>query len=204
MNLPLTELGIYAFLWTLFGMVHSGMASLTFKRWITAQLAGFACMERLIFNVVSSLVFLPVMIYGHLYLPTTLLLQPAPPWLLLILQGIGVWLLLWSLSTYDLPRFAGVLQLRQCRQHLPLTEEPLVLSTLHQHVRHPIYASLLLILWARTWDVATLATNVCATLYLLIGIHLEEQKLLLLYGQAYDRIRQSTPKLVPKIRLRRT
>lgn len=203
MQSPLPEIMVYATLWALFGLLHSGMASEPFKQRWRRVLGRYGCLERLLFNIISILALLPVMVYGHHHLPHTAVFQPDHPVVLaglLALQGVGMVFLFWSLSTYDLPRFAGFRQIGESLSHHPLSREPLHISRLHRHVRHPIYTSMLVVVWARPWDILTLATNLCATLYLVVGVILEERRLVALYGEDYRRFQGAVPMLLPRLR----
>ena len=64
-------------------------------------------------------------------------------------------------------------------------------------VRHPLYLGLLLVPWGRSTTPFALATAVYATVYILVGIRFEEDKLLRLYGDSYTAYRKHVPKLLP-------
>lgn len=188
----------YAGLWALFGASHSVMASETFKiRW-RRLLGPLARAERLFFNLFALLFFWQVHGYGLRNLPHNPVFLPegALQWVLWGIQGLAVFFLLWALSEYDLPRFAGIKNLVAGE----LGPEPLLVDGLHRHIRHPLYAPLLVILWTRPMDTATLATNFCATIYLFIGTWFEEKRLSALYGAAYDDYRKRVPGFIPRWR----
>lgn len=193
------ELVVHGGLWVLFGLQHSGMASFGFKSWWTARLGVHASWERLIFNLVSLFAALVVMVHGHWALPATPLFQPPGGVVVALwgLQGVGVVITGWAMLSYDLGRFAGLSQIRAARRGEVLAEEPLVFSWLHQWVRHPIYTGLLLVIWCRPFDMRTLATNLFATLYLLVGVVLEERKLVVVYGEGYRQLQRRVPCLIP-------
>ncbi|MEO5783334.1 MAG: hypothetical protein ABIQ07_08695 [Ginsengibacter sp.] len=49
-------------------------------------------------------------------------------------------------------------------------------------------------------SISNLIAVIVLTGYVLIGIRLEEQKLLLEYGEQYEQYSKKVPKLIPKIR----
>ncbi len=84
----------------------------------------------------------------------------------------------------------------------PAATPKLQQSGLHEYVRHPLYFGTLLFVWG-LFLLFPLLSNLIAALalsiYVLIGISLEEQKLLLDYGEDYLRYSKKVPKLIPKI-----
>ncbi|MDB5200337.1 MAG: hypothetical protein JWO92_2300 [Chitinophagaceae bacterium] len=73
-------------------------------------------------------------------------------------------------------------------------------SGLHKYVRHPLYFGTLLFVWG-LFVLFPLLSNLIAavviTVYVLIGIKLEEQKLFLEYGEEYEAYSKKVPKLIP-------
>lgn len=84
------------------------------------------------------------------------------------------------------------------QQKPPLLEQ----SGLHRFVRHPLYSGTLLFIWALfllfPW-LSNLIACVVITVYTLVGIHMEEQKLMLQFGDTYRRYAAATPMLIPSL-----
>jgi len=74
---------------------------------------------------------------------------------------------------------------------------------LHGYVRHPLYLSTFLFIWA-LWVVypylSLLIANVVITLYTLIALRFEEQKLLAEFGEEYRIYQQQVPMILPRIK----
>jgi len=73
---------------------------------------------------------------------------------------------------------------------------------LHRYMRHPLYSGTLLVAWAiflflPLWSYLIMAALM--TLYVLIGIQLEEKKLLVEYGESYRAYRSRTAMLIPGV-----
>jgi protein-S-isoprenylcysteine O-methyltransferase Ste14 len=86
---------------------------------------------------------------------------------------------------------------------VPERSTGLVRSGLHGHVRHPIYSGI--ILAALGWlllsfTLSTVLVVGITFLYLPIGIHLEERKLIALFGKEYRKYRQEVSALIPRFR----
>ena len=92
----------------------------------------------------------------------------------------------------------------QALQNKPVESPGLQQKGLHKYVRHPLYFGTLLFVWGLFLlmpSISNLIADVVLTVYVLIGIRLEEQKLLLEYGEQYEQYSKKVPKLIPKFRL---
>ncbi len=82
----------------------------------------------------------------------------------------------------------------------------LEVNGLHHYVRHPLYAGTLLFMWG-LFLLYPLLHNMIAcsiiTVYVLIGIRLEENKLKLEFGDAYAEYAHKTPMLIPSLPTKR-
>jgi protein-S-isoprenylcysteine O-methyltransferase Ste14 len=87
------------------------------------------------------------------------------------------------------------IQKRQPKQTLQQTG-------LHQYIRHPLYLGTLLFIWG-LFFIFPLTNNLIAasviTIYVLLGITLEEKKLHKEYGEAYRQYAIKVPRLIPNI-----
>lgn len=77
---------------------------------------------------------------------------------------------------------------------------------LHGYVRHPLYLSTFLFIWA-LWVVypylSLLIANVIITLYTLIALKFEEEKLIAEFGEEYRTYQREVPMILPRIIKRR-
>ncbi len=99
---------------------------------------------------------------------------------------------LWSMKWYDGMDFLGLRHLAGVQRH-----DPLILSPMHRHVRHPWYSLGLLYLWTRDLNAGWLVAVIVITVYLAVGARLEEQKLISAFGDAYRLYRKRVPSLIP-------
>lgn len=185
---------LYGLAWIAFGFSHSLLAANAVKAYLKPLLGrGY----RLAYNLVALVsVALVVAVGWRLFQGAASFAVPRPLAATMIAaQVAGVGTLIAGLMRYDLGRFAGTAQLR--KGFAEPEDEPLRIDGIHRWVRHPIYAGGFLILWGRASDPLSLATAVWGSLYLLVGMALEERKLLGLYGEAYARYRSHVPALIP-------
>ena len=177
--------------------LHSLLASLKLKNFVALHWPTFMPAYRLVFNVVSVVLLLPL-----LWLMQQ---NPGPviwEWqggLSLIMNGLmfaAICGFIWSLKSYDNMVFLGWTQWKNRHQGCEDPEQ-LHISTLHRFVRHPWYFFIIVILWTQDIHLVQLVSYGLITLYLVVGSHLEERKLMEFYGEAYRQYCRQVPGLVP-------
>lgn len=188
---------ILGIIWLSYFSVHSLLASLMIKHWVSSHWPEFMPAYRLTYNI------------------TAIILLAAPVWLLhnghsiIFWQFTGVmkWLtnglalaaiigFVYSLRYYDGQEVMGI---RQIKQHETRVEdqENLHFSPFHYYVRHPWYCFALIIIWSRDMNSLMLVTALLMTLYFIIGSRLEERKLKYYYGDVYRQYCKAVPGLIP-------
>jgi protein-S-isoprenylcysteine O-methyltransferase Ste14 len=184
----------------IYGLVHSWLASQQAKRQIR-RLLGASPVDRfyrLAYNAFAVLSLLPVLALA-LLLPDHPLYMIPFPWILLTLalQGLAVVALIVGLLQTGPLDFIG---LSQPFEPTHDREKTLVTNGLYRWVRHPLYTAGFVFIWLSPVMTTNLLTFYLGlSLYLWIGAHFEEQKLLREYGESYQRYRQKTPMFVPRL-----
>jgi protein-S-isoprenylcysteine O-methyltransferase Ste14 len=187
-------------LWLLFGLQHSGMARLRFKRWLEGGLP--APQERVLY-VFASAICLFALVYLWQPLPGTVWAIPRPfgP----LLSAIGVLGLLMAAIASMAIDGLDLIGLRRPLRELqgrPYREPGFMTPLFYRFVRHPIQLGVLLLLWGNGhMSTDRLVMALGATLYILVALPLEERDLVAKYGEAYRRYQQLVPRLVPRLRL---
>lgn len=183
--------------WTAYFVAHSVLASLALKRWVAARYPALVPAYRLGFNLAAVALLLPLLWLLYALRGPWIWSWHGPAWLIANgLAALAVAGFAWSLRFYDGSEFLGTRQWRR-REHSVLDQERLRLSPLHRFVRHPWYALGLVLVWTRDMDAATLLSAVMITAYFVVGSWLEERKLMVYHGPAYERYRRRVPSLVP-------
>jgi len=185
----------------LFGIQHSVMARSGFKRRWTRVVA--PALERSTYVLATCAVL--ALMFG-LWVPIT------APVVWQVEDGAGA-MLLWSLfalgwslalfSTFLIDHFE-LFGLRQAFAHVtlrPLPEARFETPLLYRHVRHPLYAGLMLSLWAvPVMTAGRLLFALGLSAYILIGIAFEERDLVRQFGQRYRAYREQVGMLIPQPR----
>jgi len=111
-------------------------------------------------------------------------------------QLTGVFIILFSLTQYDLGHFSGTTQLFRSN-NVTVDEEPLHITGMHRYVRHPLYLGAYLYLLGGAVDEFGLQTALWGCLYLFIGTWFEERSLVAQYGRAYVEYKEKVPAIIP-------
>lgn len=183
--------------WLAYAALHSLLAALSVKAWVTRRWPRFAPYYRLSYNAIAIVLLLPLA-WATYAIPGDWLWR----W-----TGIGAWIanglalaalagFLFSGSAYDMGEFLGTQAWREQRADA-VEHDGLRLSPLHRHVRHPWYALGLVLIWTRDMNAPLLVSAVAITLYLFVGARLEERKLEARFGAAYRAYREKVPGLMP-------
>ncbi len=182
---------------TAYFVMHSLLASLSFKRWVHHRWPQRMHAYRLSYNFLAIILLIPLLWFMHKNAgPLVWQWAGMLAWLmkgLTIASALGF---IWSLKSYDNMVFLGVTQWRN--RHTE-TDDPehLHISTLHRFVRHPWYFFFIVILWSQDIHLAQLIVYSLITAYFVIGSRMEERKLIEHYGVAYQEYMRQVPGLIP-------
>ncbi|NPA92813.1 MAG: isoprenylcysteine carboxylmethyltransferase family protein [Chloroflexi bacterium] len=179
----------------LYGALHSALATPTAKAWARQKLGRFGDRwYRLGYNLLFTVLLFPLLAVPAA-LPDRVLYVVRPPWVYVTtaLQIGGLLLAADATFRTDLWAFLGL------KPEPEATAEALVIRGAYRWVRHPMYSGSLLFIWAMPVMTLNSALFYAAlTLYIVLGAHWEERKLLAEYGEAYARYRQEVPMLIPR------
>jgi protein-S-isoprenylcysteine O-methyltransferase Ste14 len=95
--------------------------------------------------------------------------------------------------------FVSLSGLKSLYQEEPAAE--LMITGIHRYMRHPLYSGTFLAIWGLwvLWPSASLLiANAVITIYTLLAIRLEEEKLVAEFGDQYRLYQQKVPKLIPR------
>jgi methanethiol S-methyltransferase len=189
---------LLALAWAAYGAIHSAMISETATGFLKRCVGGAFRFYRLFFNVVAAVLLVPVVSYS-MSLRRALVVRWDGPWLVVryTLVAVGVLLFVTGGRHYRLGQFIGISQLRGTPTGGLATGGGIDSSGVLGVIRHPWYAGLVLLLWARDLDIAGLVVSSVLTVYIVVGTLLEERKLVHEFGDVYRSYQRRVSMFVP-------
>lgn len=192
-----TALLINALLLGVFAIQHSVMARPAFKRWLTGFIPQAA--ERSTYVLLASLAL--ILLFWQ-WRP-----MPGVVWSVDNALGRGI---LWGLfffgwafvlvGTYLINHF-DLFGLRQVYLNMrgeEYTDVAFGRPFLYKFIRHPIMSGFIIAFWATPlMTVGHLVFAIATTVYMLIGIQLEERDMINAHGEGYEQYRHEVSMLVP-------
>ena len=183
---------ILILLWGIYFFLHSYMASVSVKKRIINAFGSTQKSYRLAYNV-FNIITLILLIFLLLKTPSSLFYKGNP---VLELIGIlvlllGVLIIVLAVKNYDLPAFFGF------RNE---TNMALQVKGIHKYVRHPLYSGTLLLFLGIciAWpEIKNWILFLLMFIYILVGIKLEEKKLVTTFGDEYRSYQKKVKQLIP-------
>jgi protein-S-isoprenylcysteine O-methyltransferase Ste14 len=186
--------------WLAYGVLHSVLANNGVKRFFQQKMGAGYRFYRLIYNGLAFVLLAAILFY-QFTLPVRSLW--AFDWRIDLLGNFlkygGLLIVMIAISGYNLKEFSG---LTFSPRDSMAGSGALKTNGLLHYVRHPIYTGTILFIWGLFLSdslVRTLLMATCVTVYTLIGIYFEEQKLVAEFGEAYRVYRRTVPMLFPKV-----
>ena len=190
------QLFIFALLLLAYFVVHSVLASQQVKNrlidtWIAKKY------YRFVYNAIAIISLVPVLFAFQQLRSPFLFVSPIVGYIGMGTSITGILLLVYALSQYNLSEFSG---LQQWRAELNPSPHTLKKNGMNALVRHPLYFAGLIIIWGGfmyTPSLKVLVAASIATLYLYVGTKLEEQKLVVEFGEEYKAYQKKVGILIP-------
>jgi len=196
---PLTAAAVDAGLFALFALSHSAMAMPAAKRRIGRALP--AELERSTYVLVAGAT-LALLFWRWRPLPAAVW-HVAPPIARGALRGLGAagWLLaVVAMRTLGHARLFGLAQAWRWARGREPQPSRLVERGIYRVIRHPLNLGFVLGIWGTpVMSAGRLLFAVVATLYVAVGMRLEEQHLRERFGSAWDGYRARVPALLPRV-----
>ncbi len=188
---------------TLFGFLHTVLASPGFKKKLVKEAGALIAFYRLIYNLIALFFF--YLMYEILPHPDLIIYDLPTPWDLIILvpQFLSIAGLIWTLKYFSSLEFLGINQvIRWFRGEYNIedSDERLTLRIEgpYRFSRHPLYLfTILFLLFRPVMDIFYLTFFLCIVGYFYAGSFYEEKKLIETFGEKYIKYKSSVPRIFP-------
>lgn len=194
---PLSSVLIDLAVLALFGITHSTMARPGFKKKLTRMIPVAA--ERSTFVLVASL---QLGLVFFLWQPLPIVLWQISH-TAFVYAGIGIslvgWVVVfWSSFLIDHFDLFGLRQVWLNFKETPYSHSPFMVRGLYKMVRHPLMTGFMMAFWITpTMTLGHLLFALVMTVYIIIGVALEEKDLERALGEDYIAYKKSTPMFFP-------
>lgn len=197
------EVIVLIILFTLYGFIHSVLASEKVKVLFKKAFGNFIAFYRLMFNVLA---FVGLYLIWELSPHPSLQIYKLPPpydYLVLIPQFISLMGVIWCFKYICFKEFIGLNQVeRYLKNDYPdnaLDENYILrIEGPYKYSRHPIYFfSIIFLLFRAEMNLFYLTMFISFTAYFYIGSYYEEKKMVRLFGDDYRNYQQKVPRIFP-------
>ncbi len=205
---PAEDVFVIILLFSIFGIIHSVLASNKIKKSVASFLGGLIAFYRAIYIVLSLIIFYLI----YTLVPNdhvTVFDLPYPFDFIILVPQLGSLVgLLWTLKYFDVREFIGINQiLRWFKKNYDEEEldEELTLRIRgpYKYVRHPLYLfSILFLAFRPEMDLNYLTFLLCIIAYFYIGSFYEERKLVEKFGDMYVKYRKTVPRIFPSFKIK--
>lgn len=194
---------ILILLFTIFGFIHSLLASLKSKIFFRNYFGNLIAFYRLGYNLFSLIgLYLIWDLAPHPSLQIYKLNSPFD-YLVLIPQILSLIGIAWCMKYINFKEFLGLNQfdlfLKNQYPESALDEKyTLRIEGPYKYSRHPIYFfSIIFVMFRAEMNLFYLTMFVCFTIYFYIGSIFEEKKMVRLFGDDYKNYQKSVPRILP-------
>jgi len=185
--------------WIIYCVLHSVLATTTVKRWAAENFWFLSRYYRLCYTLFAFAGLVALLLFMR-SLPTQLVFVPNSiskgAGILLGLSGLVLMLLCISRYFVSLSGITSLFRETPCSGKL-------IVSGVHRYVRHPLYLGTFAFVWGifLYFPLYTLLISfLIITIYTVMGIRWEEQKLVAEFGEEYRKYQREVPKLIPGVR----
>lgn len=175
---------------------HSGMIRRGFRARLSTWVPPHC--EPAVYAIASGAVLTAVVLLWQTSSTTVFALPGALRWLPRAFSALALGAFVWGVRALRVFDPFGRIALQAHRRGRSLSPMPLAVRGPYLWVRHPLYSSMLVLIWSvpdATRD--RLLFNLLWTVWIVLGTRLEERDLVADFGDRYRRYQQTVPMLVP-------
>lgn len=187
-------------MWIGYCSLHSYLISIRFTNLMTRLLKNYYAFYRLAYVIISFILLVPIVKYSAQVNDPVIVTYGFPLSIVRYVLMSGSFIMFfWAFFLdYDPLSFFGIRQILDFGKTKKTDQsEEIKKNGLLGIIRHPMYFSLIIYLWCQTFRVLDIVVNTVLTLYIFIGTMLEENKLVMKFGDSYIKYQHEVPMLIP-------
>lgn len=184
-------------IWIIYCVLHSILAATSVKAFLKRKTGNLFRYYRLAYSVFATLTLLLVLYFQYSFRSQVLIDSLFLKYFFLFSFVLPGFIIMMASVFKYFKLLSGVRSLYQATPPNELKQDGI-----HKYVRHPLYLGTLLFIWGLFFLfplVSNLIAVVIITIYVLIGIRFEEQKLLREFGNVYAAYIKQVPPLIPRL-----
>ena len=203
MILYVAEVFIILVMFSIFGLVHTFLASNKVKTFFIKYAGNLIAFYRFFYVIFSVVMFYIIYILAPDSHTTIYDLQYPYDFIVLIPQFLSILGFIWTLKYFSVREFLGINQIiRWYHKNYNVNDldEQLTLRIQgpYKLCRHPLYFfSIVFLLFRPEMDLSYLTFFLCIIAYFYIGSFYEEKKLIVRFGSDYKKYRDVVPRIFP-------
>ena len=194
-----------ALMWIGYCSLHSYLISIRFTNLMTRLLKNYYAFYRLVYVMISFILLVPLVKFTAQLNDPVIVTYGFPLSIVrYVLISGSLLMFFWAFFfDYDSLSFFGIRQMLGFGKTKKIDPSEKIKKTgLLGIIRHPMYFALIVYLWCQTSKVSDIVVNTVLTLYVLIGTRLEENKLVMEFGDPYIKYQREVPMLIPFAKIR--
>ena len=186
--------------WVLFCVLHSLLASIRLKQWMAKKTGKAFKYYRLYYSLFAFAGLAAILLYQFTLFSPNIFSPTAFSYATGIFIGIaGLAIMALCIKKY----FGQLSGLKTFFIDEVTSGNKLIITGIHRHVRHPLYAGTFLFIWGLFIFLpftSLVISNFIITVYTLIGIRFEEEKLVKEFGQPYEEYKKTVTMIIPSLK----
>lgn len=185
------EITLLGIAWVLYFFIHSFLASNKIKAIVQTKIPSYFKFYRIFYNLIAFAGLIPLLIQSIVRHDAFLISNTNILPIGIVIMLIGCLFLYLAFKTFNTAEFLGLKE---------ESKAELVETGMYQYVRHPLYFATIVLILGLFLTLPTqkmLLVLVISYVYILVGYRLEEQKLILLFGQKYLNYQKRVKAILP-------
>jgi methanethiol S-methyltransferase len=187
-------------IWVAYCALHSFLISISVTNILTRVFKKYYAFYRLFYIIISFVLLVWVINYGS-RMEDEIIITYVPPWSIIryALMTASLLIFFWAFFfNYDALSFFGIRQILHFGKAINANpSEAIRKNGLLGIIRHPMYLALIIYLLCQNFRMVDIIVNTILIIYVIIGTKLEENKLVLEFGEAYVKYQREVPMIIP-------